>query len=335
MKEILAKLTKGYDLTEVETKHAFGQLMSGKLSEAQIAAVLVGLACKGVSSGELAAAGAVMRSAVTPVPISVEAIDTCSTGGDGISTFNISTCAAIIAAGAGAYVAKHGNRSITRKSGSAEVLAQLGVNIEADVSTIAKCIEQAHIGFLFAIKLHPAMKYAGPVRQQLGIPTIFNLLGPMTNPAGVKRQVLGVSKEDQTEKIAWALKLLGAKRAMVVHGLDEGLCDLSICGPSKISELNDGKIKTYTIEPQQLGLTVGKLDQLLISSPAESASIIKSILGSKHGPQRDAAVLNAAAALVVAGLARDLAHGIQQAGKSIDSGQAQKCLQELVKISNG
>jgi len=333
VRAILQKLTKREDLTPAEMARTFERLMSGQLQESEIAAFLMGLQCKGVSSEELAAAAKVMRAHVTPVPIAVDAIDTCGTGGDAVSTFNVSTCAAIIAAGAGAYVAKHGNRTNTRKSGSAEVLDRLGVNLDADVPTVSKCIEQAHIGFLFAIKLHPAMKYAAPVRKRLGLRTIFNLLGPLTNPAGVTRQVVGVSRDDETDKIAWALRFLDAKRAMVVHGLHEGLCDLSICGPSKISELSEGVITTYVIEPEELGLQTGRMEQLLIHSPEESATVIRSILDGARGPQRDMAVLNAAVALVVADMAKDLKAGVEIACQSIDSGKAKQRLAQWVELS--
>ncbi len=333
IREILQKLVRRENLSVEEMQDIFEMLMSGQLDDIQISAFLMGLNCKGFTSEEIASAASVMREKVTKIPINVQAADNCGTGGDGISTFNISTTAAIIAAGAGAYLAKHGNRSNTRHSGSAEVLAALGVNIDADVNTVAKCIEQAHIGFCFAIKLHPAMKFAADVRKTIGIPTIFNLLGPLTNPAGVKRQVIGVPKDDLTETIAWALKYLGAERAMIIHGLD-GLCDISITEPTKISELQDDVITTYIITPDELGISPAPIEELLINSPEESAQIVENILSGRHFPPRDIAAINAAAVLVVTDIAKNLQEGLQLAYESIDSGSARKALDKLIEISN-
>jgi len=336
MKDMLNVLIRGQDLSEDQTHELFGQIMSGQLAEVEIAAVLTALACKGETPGELAGAARAMREKVQPVrlPAGVEGIDTCGAGGDGISTMNVSTATAIVAAAAGATVAKHGNRTNTRVSGSAEVLGALGVNLDADVTTVEKCLAQARVGFLFAIKLHPAMKYAAPVRKQLGIKTIFNLLGPLTNPAGVKRQVLGVPKPELTETIADVLKRLDAIRAMVIHG-HSGLCDLSVTGPSRISELADGRIETYRVDPSDLGVAVSKLDDLLVDSPDASAAAVRGVLAGEPGPHRDIVVLNTAAALVVADIASDLADGVRRAAEAIDSGNAQSTLDTLVKVSNG
>ncbi len=335
MKTLLAKVVKGQDLTRDEARDAFDRIMSGQATEIEIASLLTGLACKGECPDELIGAAQAMRAKVTPVRCGdPTAIDTCGTGGDGISTFNISTASAIVAAAAGATVAKHGNRTNTRVSGSAEALQALGVNIEAGVPTVEDCIREARVGFLFAILLHPAMKHAGPVRKALALRTIFNLLGPMTNPAGVKRQVLGVNRPELTEPIAKVLDGLGAVRAMVVHGMD-GLCDLTITGPSRISELKDGKIETYTVEPASLGLAKGTLNDLHVDSPEESAIAIRNVLAGKPGPHRDIVLLNAAAALVVADKAADLAEGVQKAAESIDSQAATETLITLVGISQG
>lgn len=336
MRAILEKLIGGRDLNEQEAHDLFGQIMSGRLGEAGIAAVLTALACKGEVVDELTGAARAMREKVTPVrlPEGVDAIDTCGTGGDGISTLNVSTAAAIVAAAAGATVAKHGNRTNTRASGSAEVLDALGVNIDADVPAVEQCLAEARIGFLFAIKLHPAMKYAAPVRKQLQVRTIFNLLGPLTNPAGVKRQVLGVNRPELTEKIANVLRQLGAERAMVVHGLD-GLCDLSIGAPSRVSELADGKVRTYEVRPDQLGIQGGRLEELTVDSPAASAEAVRQVFDGQTGPRREAVVLNTAAALVVAGLAADLAGGVKLAAKTIDDGSARNTLDTWVRISQG
>ncbi len=332
MKKILEQLLERKNLTPEQMREVFESLMTGKLSDMQISAFLVGLNAKGITSQELAAAAGVMREKVTPVPIKVQAVDNCGTGGDGISTFNISTTAAIIAAGAGAYLAKHGNRSNTRKSGSAEVLATLGVNLDADPETVAKCIEQTHIGFCYAIKLHPAMKYAAPSRKALQIRTIFNLLGPLTNPAGVRRQVIGVPNEALTEKIAQALKLLDADRAMVVHGTD-GLCDISISKPTKITELKDGNITSFDIAPEDFGITPAAIESILINTPEDSAKIITNILDGRPGPAREIAALNAASVLTTAGLVKSIKEGLTHAYEAIDSGEAKKTLEKLIKCS--
>jgi len=276
----------------------------------------------------------VMREKVTRIPITVDAVDTCGTGGDGICTFNVSSTAAIIAAGAGAYVAKHGNRTNTRRSGSAEAFAALGVNIEARPEIVAKSIHEAHVGFCYAVMLHPAMKHAVGVRKALAVRTIFNLLGPMTNPAGVKRQIIGVAREELVEKLARALKMLDTQHAMIIHGM-EGLCDISIGGPTKICELVNGELKTSIVQPQDFGLTPTSLERIMVQSPAESAQIIKGVLNGEKGPARDIAAINAAAALVVADMARDLKQGLQMAYTSIDSGSAQKGLEKMIAITNG
>ncbi len=333
MRAVLEQLVRGEDLSGERMRAVFEQLMAGELTDAQIAAFLAALACKRPSSEELAAAAAVMREKVTTVPVGVDAIDTCGTGGDARSTFNVSTCAAIIAAGAGAYVAKHGNKTNTRVSGSAEAFAALGVNIDAEVPVVARCIEEAHVGFCFAIKLHPAMKYAAPVRRAMAIKTIFNFLGPLTNPAHVKRQVIGVPNADETELVCDALRRLGAERAMVVHGM-ERLCDISIAGPTRISELRDGTVRTYVTRPEELGLSASSLDAIMVESPQQSAERIGEILAGKKGPCRDIAAVNAAAALVVAGLADDLKTGLRLAVESIDSGAARAALARQVEISN-
>ncbi len=335
MQPLLAKVVKRQDLSAAEAREAFERIMSGQASEGQIAALLTALACKGESTDELVGAAEAMREKVTPVRCDdADAIDTCGTGGDGISTFNVSTASAIVAAAAGVTVAKHGNRTHTRASGSAEALDALGVNLAADVATVEACLRQAKVAFLFAVNLHPAMKYAVPVRKMLGIRTIFNLLGPLTNPAGVKRQVLGVNRPELTEKIAKVLARLGAVRAMVVHGMD-GLCDLTITGPSRISELRAGRVETQTIEPEALGLKAASLDDLRVDSPQASATAIGEILAGQTGPRRDIVLLNAAAALVVADRVKDLTEGIARAAEVIDSQAAAETLAKLVELSRG
>lgn len=335
MQAYLSQVVKGQHLSRRQAAEAFGRIMSGDAGEAEIAALLTALACKGESTDELVGAAEAMRAKVTPVACDdPDAIDTCGTGGDGISTFNVSTASAIVAAAAGATVAKHGNRTNTRASGSAEALSALGVDINADVPTVERCLRECRIAFLFAVNLHPAMKYAAPVRKALGIRTIFNLLGPLTNPARVKRQVLGVSRAELTEKIATVLGDLGAVHAMVVHGKD-GLCDLTITGPSLISELRDGHVRTYMIEPDQLGLSQGSLADLKVDSPQDSAERIRKILAGKQGPDRDIVLLNASAALVVAGKVEELREGIARAAEAIDSQAAGRTLAKLVEVSRG
>ncbi len=330
---ILALLSDKRDLSAEQMEGVFDALMSGKLTDVEISAFLMGLNVKGITADELASAAKVMRSKVTRIPITVDAIDTCGTGGDGISTFNVSTASAIVSAAAGAYVAKHGNRTNTRKSGSAEVLAALGVNLDADISTVKRCIEEAHIGFCYAIKLHPAMKYAANVRKALKIRTIFNLLGPLTNPAGVRRQIIGVSRPELVELIANALNMLGVIRGMVVHGLD-GLCDITISGPTKIAEIENGKISYYEISPEDFGLTRARIDDILINSPEESAHRIKEVFAGKKGSARDIVLLNSAAGLVIAGLVDDMRSGIELASEAIDAGKASNTLTHLIDLSN-
>jgi len=323
----------GRDLTREQTAEAFTGIMSGRLADAQIGRLLGALADKGETVDEIVGAAEVMRRHVTPIVCdNPNAVDTCGTGGDGISTFNVSTAAAIVAAGAGACVAKHGNRTNTRKSGSAEVLQALGVNIDATPDVVARCIREARIGFLFAAKLHPAMKHAAAARRQLGRRTIFNLLGPLTSPAGVQRQVVGVAQTDLMDKLAGVLQRLGTVRAFVVHGHD-GLCDFTITSPSSYTELRDGRLLRHTITPEDLGLSPGPLDALRISAPAESADAIQAILAGERGPRRDHALLNAAATLVAADMAKDLHGGIQQAAAAIDSGAAAKTLDNLITIT--
>ena len=324
----------GRDLTRPQAATVFSELMTGRLPDDAIERFLTALADKGETVDEIVGAAEVMRRHADRVECDESnAIDTCGTGGDGISTFNVSTAAALVAAGAGAKVAKHGNRSNSRKSGSAEVLQALGVNIDAPPAVVAECIREAGIGFLFAAQLHPARKHVVPIRRKIGRPTIFNLLGPLTNPASVKRQIVGVPRFDLMKKIASALRQLGSKRVMVVHGHD-GLCDFTITGPSSYVELRDDHFKEHTIEPKDVGLDSAPLDALRIDSPAQSAEAIRSILDGKLGPRRDHTILNAAAALVVAGVATDLPDGVRRAAESIDGGAAANALNRLVELSS-
>lgn len=325
----------GRDLTRPQSAEAFTEIMSGRLTDDQIERFLAAMSDKGESIEEIVGAAQVMRKHVTPVACDdPDAVDTCGTGGDGVSTFNVSTAAAIVAAGAGACVAKHGNRTTTRKSGSAEVLQALGVNIEAEPGVVARCIREARVGFLFAARLHPAMKHAAAARSRLGRRTIFNLLGPLTNPAGVRRQVVGVARPELLDVIALVLQQLGAVHALVVHGHD-GLCDLSATGSSSTVELCEGGFARRTVLPEDVGLDRCHLDALRVGSPAESAEAIRAILAGAPGPRRDHTLLNAAAALVVAGKTPDLRHGVHRAAAAIDNGAAADALDMLIRITGG
>jgi anthranilate phosphoribosyltransferase len=334
MKEPLEHIVAGRDLSRDQARHAFGRIMSGEVDAPQMATFLAALAAKGESVEELVGAAQAMREHATPVRCDSQAIDTCGTGGDGISTFNVSTTAAVIAAAAGATVAKHGNRTHTRVSGSAEVLEALGAKIDADVPTLERCLDEVGIGFLYAPALHPAMRHAAPVRAALGIRTAFNLLGPLANPAGVRRQVVGVPRDEWTEVVAEALRELGAERAWVVHG-EDGLCDLTVTAPTRVTELAGGTIRTFRVVPEDCDLRQAGLRELYVDSPAASAEAVRRILAGERGPRRDHALLNAAAALLVADRATDLPEGIARAAEAVDSGAAAEKLELLVERSHG
>jgi anthranilate phosphoribosyltransferase len=333
-RDILRGVIAGDDLSFEQTHWAFTQIMEGCWSEAQIAGLLVALAGKGETAEEIAGAARAMREhALLIDSAGAEVIDTCGTGGTGLNTFNVSTAAAFVAAGAGVKVAKHGNRTATRPSGSADVLAALGVNINASADAVARCLAQAGVCFCFAVACHPAMKHAAPVRKSLGVRTIFNLLGPLTNPASAKRQLMGVFSPALTPIIAEVLGMLGSTRAMVVSAAD-GLDELSTTSSTQISELSAGLVQTRTVRPEDFGLPRAKLDDLLIDSPASSAAAIRSVLDGTKGPARDIVVLNAAAALAVAGRVKDIQAGIAIAQGSIDSGAAKQALEKLIQCSS-
>ena len=260
-------------------------------------------------------------------------LDTCGTGGDQKGTFNISTASAFVVAGAGIAVAKHGNRSVSSQSGSADVLAALGVKIDAPKEKVEECVERIGIGFLFAPLLHEAMKYAVQPRREIGIRTIFNLLGPLTNPAGATHQLTGIYDGELTELIAQVLRNLGAARAMIVHGL-EGLDEISLSGPTRVSELKQGQIRTYTLAPEELGLKRCRLEELIGGSPEECANALRGVLQGEKGPKRDVVLLNGGAALYVSGAAGSIAEGIRLAAQSIDSGKAREKLDLLVQMTN-
>ena len=332
---ILRGVLSRRDLSLQQAHWAFGQIMDGGWNEAQIAALLAGLAAKGESVDEITGAALAMREHVRRINAgNADVLDTCGTGGTGLSTFNVSTAAALVVAGAGMKVAKHGNRTATRASGSADVLAALGVNIDADDALVEQCLARANVCFCFAVRCHPAMKYAAPVRKALGVRTIFNLLGPLTNPAGARRQLMGVFDAGKTEPIAHVLKALGARRAMVVHA-EDGLDEISTTAATQISELKDGHVATRRVQPEDFGLARVSLDRLLVKSAADSAQAVRAILQGDTGPCRDIVLLNAAAALVVSDRAADIPAGLELAARSVDSGAATKALETLVAISNG
>lgn len=331
IQEALKQLMARKDLATDQAEMVFEQIMTGLVEPEMLAGVLVAWSIKGESVDELVGAARVMRKLATHVRSPGEPVDTCGTGGDGTSTFNVSTAAAIIAAGAGVIVAKHGNRTNTRASGSAEAMAALGVDVDASVETIERCLQEVGLGFLYAVRLHPAMKHAAPVRRLLGIKSIFNIIGPLTNPAGALRQVLGVSRLDVMDKIAEALHKLGARHALVVHG--GGLCDMTITGQSRVLEVKPEGVREWHITPEEVGLKRAELKEILVDSPAKSAETIHAILAGKCGPCRDIAVLNAGAAILVAGQASNLAEGVRKAQRSIDSGAAKAKLERFVAVS--
>ena len=334
MKEYLQKIIAGKDLTQEETSAAFELIMSGAATPAQIAAFIVALRMKGETSLEIAGAASTMRRhAVFVDPAGLPVVDTCGTGGDSTSTFNISTTAAFVVAGAGIPVAKHGNRAISSKSGSADLLMALGVNIEIPPEVVEECIQEAGIGFLYAPKLHPAMKHAMGPRRELGIRTIFNMLGPLTNPSGAKFQIIGVFAPELTEPFAQVLKLLGSRRAFIVHGND-GMDELTTTTSSRVSELKaDGTVQTYEFDPSGIIGDLPDISELAGGTPEENAVIARAVLGGETGPRRDIVCLNAAAAIVAAGKAESLKSGYVKAMESIDSGQALDKLEKLIRVS--
>lgn len=341
MKDILATVLMGQSLSTAQTVEAFELIMTGQATPAQIGALLAMLQQRGPTVEEITGAATVMRDKAVKVevPAGLTAIDTCGTGGDHAGTFNISTAAAIVAAAAGrphnVAVAKHGNRSVTSTSGSSSVLESLGVKLNVASETLTKCLDEAGICFCFAPLHHPAMKYAGPIRAELGFRTIFNMLGPLTNPAGAKRQVMGVFAADLTEPIAQVLNHLGSTHAMVVHGQfgSGGIDELSTAGVSQISEVKDGQVVTTSFDPASLDLKLDDPSVLKVNSPDASAAVLRDVFAGKQGPARDIVALNAAAALLVAGVAKTLADGVTIANEAIDQGAPAATLDKLAAIT--
>jgi anthranilate phosphoribosyltransferase len=332
IRDILLKLCHREDLTREEARSAFAHIMSGEASEAQIGGLLVGLAAKGSTVDELVGAATVMREKAVPVHRdSADVIlDTCGTGGDVKGTFNISTTAAIIAAAAGIKVVKHGNRSASSKSGSADVLEKLGLNLELSSEAMSRCLASANICFAFARSHHPAMKFVAAARSSLGIPTLFNVLGPLTNPAKARHQLLGVFSPELTDRLAAVLRELGSERAWVVHA-DDGLDEISTMGPTRVTELKDRQLTTWKLDPRELGLPNARLSDLQVHSVDEAAEAVRSVLSGNKGPMRDIALLNAAAAIHLAGAASGLAEGLVKASHAVDSGTAQRTLDLLIQ----
>ena len=331
---LLEKLQRREDLTVDEASGAMAEIMDGRAQPAHIAAFLVALAMKGERPAEIVGLARVMRSRAATLPRTVAgAFDTCGTGGDGAGTFNVSTAAALAVAACGVPVAKHGNRSASSRCGSADVFEALGVKIDASPGNAARCLEQAGLAFLFAPAFHPSMRHAGPTRRELGIRTAFNLLGPLTNPAGAARQLVGVPRPELTELVARALGMLGTERAWVVHGAD-GLDELSTTGYSKVSEYRDGAVHTFYVHPSEAGVPKAASADLLGGDAATNAGIIRDVIDGRPGPARDIVLYNAGASLLVAGRADTIAEGVAAAGAAIDSGRARGVLDRLIAVSN-
>jgi len=333
IKEAIAKLADGRMISEEEARAAMREIMSGDATPTQIAAYITALRIRGETPEIIAGSAAAMREKFTAVETPEDVVvDTCGTGGDGAHTFNISTAAALVTAGAGVTVAKHGNRSVSSKCGSADVLVELGLKIDIPSTVMEQCLKEVGIAFLFAPMLHPAMKYAIGPRREIGIRSIFNILGPLSNPAGAKHGVLGVYDKDLVTTLAQAAATLGAERLFVVHGLD-GLDEITTTGPTRIAEVKDGVATTYEIKPEDFGIPRAEKSDLIGGEPPENAEIIRNILAGEKGPKRDIVLLNAAAAIVAGGKAEDFTAGIEIAGQAIDTGAATEKLLRLAEIT--
>lgn len=333
IKEAIEKIVNKIDLKEAEMRDAFGQIMSGQATPAQIGAFVTALRMKGETVEEITGAATVMREKCLKLDAGAGLIDTCGTGGSPANTFNISTAAAFVIAGAGLKVAKHGNKAASSQCGSADVLEALGVKIDAPVETVAKCISRAGIGFMYAPLFHSAMKHAIGPRKEIGIRTIFNILGPLSNPARAAYQLLGVYDARLVETMANVLKNLGTKRALVVHGMD-GLDEITITGKTKVTELKGGKIRTYYVTPEKFGMKCSGPEDIKGGNAKENARKILSIMEGAKGPARDIVLMNAGAGLYCAGKAVDFKSGVRLAAESVDSGKAHGVLQKLIECTN-
>ncbi len=333
MQNAIRAVTEQRNLSADEMRAVMRLIMTGEATAAQIGGFLVGLRLKGETVEEIAAAAEVMRELATRINVSgPHLVDTCGTGGDGVHTFNISTAAAFVVAAAGGRVAKHGNRSVSSKSGSADVLEAAGVSLELTPEQVARCVNEIGIGFLFAPKFHSAMKHAIGPRREMGVRTVFNLLGPLTNPAGAPNQVIGVFSEQWVEPLAEVLQRLGSEHVLVVHA-EDGMDEISIGAPTRVAELKDGRVRVFTIQPEQFGFARGDVKKLAVTNPAESLAIIQDVLANQPGPARDIVALNAGAAIYAAGLAPDFPAGVKSALAVLANGTARRKLEALVVLS--
>jgi anthranilate phosphoribosyltransferase len=332
-KALIGKVATGASLSREESAHAFDRMMSGEATPSQMGGLLMAMRVRGETIDEITGAVSTMRAKMLGVKAPPDAIDVVGTGGDASGSYNISTCAAFVVAGAGVPVAKHGNRALSSRSGAADVLSALGVNIEQTPAGVARCISEAGIGFMFAPAHHPAMKNVGPTRVELGTRTIFNLLGPLSNPAGVKRQMVGVFSRQWIEPLAQVLKNLGSDSVWVVHGSD-GLDEITTAGPTHVAALENGHVRTFDISPSDIGVAPVKPEALRGGDADSNAAALKQVLEGKKGPFRDVAIFNAAAALIVAGRAKDLKEAAALATHAIDSGEAEGTLDRLIAVSN-
>jgi len=333
MPSALRAVIERHNLSAAEMREVMRLIMTGQATPAQIGGFLVGLRMKGETVEEIAAAAEVMRELATRVGVTgPHLVDTCGTGGDGASTFNISTASAFVVAAAGGKVAKHGNRSVSSKSGSADVLEAAGVSLDLTAEQVARCVNEVGVGFMFAPRYHGAMKHAIGPRREMGVRTIFNLLGPLTNPAGAPCQVLGVFSDQWIEPLAEVLQRLGSEHVLVVHA-EDGMDEISIGAPTHVAELKEGRVRVFTVQPEQFGITRSDVTKLAVAGPAESLSMVDSVMKNEPGPARDIVALNAGAAIYVAGLAPDLGAGVKTALDVIASGQAAGKLHDLVALS--
>ena len=333
MRDAIAKLVESRDLSEDEAAACMDELMTGAATPAQFGAYVTALRMKGETVDEIAGMARVMREKSSSIAIDGDLLDTCGTGGDASGSFNVSTCAAFVAAGAGARVAKHGNRAMTSQCGSADVLEALGAKIDLTPEQVKICIGRTGVGFMFAQVFHPAMKFVAPLRREIGIRTVFNLLGPLTNPAGTRRQVIGVARLDLVETIAAVLARLGSERALVVHG-DDGFDEISISGPTTVGELVGGAVKTYRVAPEDVDLPCHDIAYLRGGTPEQNATELRLVLDGTPGPLRDFTLINAAGALFAYGIAADLREGVVRAAESLDSGAAAGKLAAFVEATN-
>jgi anthranilate phosphoribosyltransferase len=332
IREAIAKIVGGETLTRDEASQVMEEIMTGEATPAQFGALVTALRLRGETVDEVAGFAAVMRRKALRVPIDGPLVDTCGTGGDASGTFNISTAAALVAAGAGARVAKHGNRAMTSQCGSADVLEGLGVKLDLTPEQVARCIDEVGIGFMYAPAFHPAMRFAGPPRREIGIRTVFNILGPLTNPAGARHQLIGVGHRELVPKLAEVLRQLGATHVLVVHGLD-GIDEISISAPTLVQEFRDGQMRQYEIRPEDFGFQAAPRAAIAGGDVAHNVKVIRHLFDGGNGPARSVVLLNAAAAIAAAGLAPTLADALPLAERSLDSGAAGATIDRLARLT--